>query len=99
MSLSLYLREPNRSFRSRRRDPLAIALTQLAESVSAVSARPLRIGLTHDVPTALDNHPRPPSRSSPQSRCAVYKLDRYLSFRPLQELKRDKKKKKKKKKK
>ncbi|KAG9885281.1 hypothetical protein KCV05_g17382, partial [Aureobasidium melanogenum] len=53
MSLSLYLREPSRSFRSRRRDPSPIPLAQLAESVSADSARLLRIGLTHDVPTAL----------------------------------------------
>ncbi|KAH0359072.1 hypothetical protein KCU65_g10137, partial [Aureobasidium melanogenum] len=53
MSLSLYLREPSRSLRSRRRDPSPIPLAQLAESVSADSARLLRIGLTHDVPTAL----------------------------------------------
>ena len=53
MSPSLYLREPNRSIRSRRRDPSTIALTQLAKSVSADSAHFLRIGLTHDVPTAL----------------------------------------------
>ncbi|KAG9624454.1 hypothetical protein KCV03_g10320, partial [Aureobasidium melanogenum] len=53
MSLSLDLREPNRSIRSRRRDPSAIALTQLAKSVCADSVRLLRIGLTHDVPTAL----------------------------------------------